>query len=200
VAIAMAVTATVLLGLLGLLVGAVGSQAQARDDTVAVQIAGQVVEALRGYELGRDDGPGAQAGRGSLLDELPPFDIRRFPAAGGRLVLGFDAQGARRGSDLAEAFEKGTDADGVAYLVALAGRPAPGRPGLTEITVAVGSPADVPSTNRRNKEFRLLLRPRVAAGRDTREEPEVAAPEAGPGGGDGGGGAGDNGVEGGGGS
>ena len=160
VALAIAILGTVLLGMLALLSNGVNAQGEARRDTTAMLLAGQVVEALRGFEVGRDDAIAAKGG--TLLDEFLPFSFATFPEEGMNFVLGFDTEGNRRGSKLAEDYQDGTLQDGVAYLVQIKGRPVETDPGLTLITVRVEFPADLPLDRRRIKQFELMMRPGAA--------------------------------------
>jgi len=168
VALAIAILGTVLLGMLALLSNGVNAQGEARRDTTAMLLAGQVVEALRGFEVGRDDAIASQGG--TLLDEFLPFSFATFPGEGKLFVLGFDSEGNRRGSKLAKDYQDGTMQDGVAYLVQIEGRPVETDPGLTLVTVRVEFPADLPHDRRRIKDFQLMMRPGAA---------EAAAPTKG---------------------
>lgn len=176
VALAVAIVGTVLLAMVALLANAVDAQADTRRDTVAVQLSSRVVAALRTYTTGIDDVVAPQAPRSDpegpgagLLDAFLPFDFSRFPEDGGRFVLGFDAQGNLAQPDAGNAYEEGaTDAE-VAYLVTVRGEPLPGHPGLTDVTIGVEAPADVPAANRDRLSFNVWLAPRPAESTPTPE-------------------------------
>ncbi len=161
VVIAIALFATVLLGMLALLANGVSTRAEVRRDTLAVQICHQVHQALRGYRLGVDDQQAATAGNlPGLLDEFLPFDFAKFPGDGKpAFVLGFDAEGQARGENLASDYEDGSQQDGVTFLTTLEGKPVIGKPGLTEVIIGIEHPASAPRAGRQRKEFQVLMNP-----------------------------------------
>jgi type II secretory pathway pseudopilin PulG len=161
VVIAIALFATVLLGMLALLANGINTRAEVRRDTLSVQICHQIHQALRGYRLGMDDlQPAKAATVTGLLDEFLPFDFSTFPGDGKpAFVLGFDAEGKPRGQGLAADYEGGSEQDGVLFLATLEGRPVTGKPGLTEVIIGVEHPASDKRTARQRKEFRVLMTP-----------------------------------------
>lgn len=164
VSLAVAVFATVLLGMLALLANGVESRAQVRRDTIGVQLCHQIHQALRGYRKGVDDvNPAAPGGLPGLLDEFLPFDFAQFPGAGqSAFVLGFDTEGKARGRNLARDYQDGTNQDGVVYLATLEGKPVVGKSGLTEVIIGIEHPAGIPRAGRKRQEFRVLMMPRAA--------------------------------------
>ena len=173
VVLAIAVFATVLLGMLALLANGVNTRAEIRRDTIAVQICQQLHQSLRGFRPGIDDTEAAPASQSpGLLDEYFPFSFAEFPAAGKpAMVLGFDSEGNKRGKSLAADYDDGTNLDGVAYLATVQGVPSVGNPGLTKVTIGIEFPAGEKQSARKRREFRVLMAP---MGRDT------ATPEATP--------------------
>jgi prepilin-type N-terminal cleavage/methylation domain-containing protein len=175
VSLAVAVFATVLMGMLALLANGVETRAQVRRDTIGVHLCHQIHQALRGYRKGVDDvTPATPGGLPGLLDEFLPFDFAQFPAAGKTaFVLGFDAEGKARGKNLSTDYEGGTNQDGVVYLATMEGRPVVGKAGLTEVIIGIESPAGVPRTARKRQEFRVLMVPRAvnnpSANREVRQ-------------------------------
>lgn len=164
VVIAIALFATVLLGMLALLANGVSTRAEVRRDTLSVHISQQIQQALRGYRLGVDDlQPAPSSTVPGLLDEFLPFDFSKFPADGKpAFVLGFDAEGKPRGKSLAADYESGSEQDGVLFLATLEGRPVTGKSGLTEVIIGMEHPASVQRATRQRKEFRVLMTPRAA--------------------------------------
>lgn len=161
VALAIAILGTVVLAMLAMLSSGANSQAEAKQDTMALMLAGQVIESLKSFQVGRDDAVKAEGKY--LLDEFLPFSFQSFPAEDTVYVLGFDTQGNKCGSKLSADYEEGTAQPGVAYLVRFEGRPVDLNPGLTLIKVRVEFPAELPKDRRRIKEFDLMVRPRATA-------------------------------------
>lgn len=164
VSLAVAVFATVLLGMLALLANGVATRAQIRRDTIGVHLCHQIHQSLLGYRQGIDDvQPAASGGIPGLLDEFLPFDFAQFPAAGKPpIVLGFDSEGKARGQNLGGEYESGTLQDGVTYLATLEGKPVAGKPRLTEVIIGIEAPAGEPKAGRKRQEFRVLMVPRAA--------------------------------------
>ena len=165
VSLAVAVFATVLLGMLALLANGVATRAQVRRDTIGVHLCQQIHQALGSYRKGIDDiQPAPTGGIPGLLDEFLPFDFAQFPAAGKpAFVLGFDSEGKTRGRNLSGDYESGTTQDGVSYLATIEGRPVVGKPGLTEVIIGIEAPAGEPKKGRKRQEFRVLMTPHAAA-------------------------------------
>lgn len=161
VVVAIALFATVLLGMLALLANGASTRAEVRRDTLSVHICHQVHQALRGYRLGIDDlQPAASGTVPGLIDEFLPFDFSKFPDDGKpAFVLGFDAEGKPRGKGLAAEYETGSNQDGVIFLATLQGQTASGKPGITEVIIGIEHPASDPQSARRRKEFRVLMTP-----------------------------------------
>ena len=163
VSLAVAVFATVLLGMLALLANGVETRVQVRRDTIGVHLCQQIHQALRGYRKGIDDiSPAAAGGIPGLLDEFLPFDFAQFPGAGKpSFVLGFDSEGKARGKNLSGDYQSGSYQDGVTYLATLEGKPVVGKPGLTEVIIGIEFPAGQPKARRKRQEFRVLMTPRA---------------------------------------
>ena len=164
VSLAVAIFATVLLGMLALLANGVATRAQVRRDTIGVHLCQQIHQALRGYRKGIDDvQPAASGSIPGLLDEFLPFDFAQFPGAGKpAFVLGFDSEGKARGRNLSGDYDSGTFQEGVTYLATLEGKPVVGKAGLTEVIIGIESPAGEPKKGRKRQEFRVLMTPRAA--------------------------------------
>lgn len=164
VSLAVAIFATVLLGMLALLANGVATRAQVRRDTIGVHLCHQVHQALRGYRKGIDDvQPAAKGGVPGLLDAFLPFDFAQFPGAGKpAFVLGFDSEGKARGGDLSGDYKSGTRQDGVTYLATIEGKPMVGKTGLTEVIIGIEAPAGEAKKGRKRQEFRVLMTPRAA--------------------------------------
>lgn len=163
VSLAVAVFATVLLGMLALLANGVKTRAQVRRDTIGVHLCQQIHQAMRGYRMGIDDVQAAAAGGiPGLLDEFFPFDFARFPGTGQPpFVLGFDSEGIARGKNLSTGYEDGTFQAGVTYLATLEGKPVAGMTGVTEVIIGIEFPAGEPKNARKRQEFRVLMTPRA---------------------------------------
>ncbi|MFM7180552.1 MAG: prepilin-type N-terminal cleavage/methylation domain-containing protein [Verrucomicrobiales bacterium] len=163
VSLAVAIFATVLLGMLALLANGVSTRAQVRRDTIGVHLCQQIHQALRGYRKGIDDiQPAAPGGIPGLLDEFLPFDFAQFPGAGKpAFVLGFDSEGKPRGKNLSGDYQSGTLQDGVRYLATIEGKPVVGKTGLTEVLVGIEFPAGESKKGRKRQEFRVLMTPRA---------------------------------------
>jgi prepilin-type N-terminal cleavage/methylation domain-containing protein len=164
VSLAVAIFATVLLGMLALLANGVATRAQVRRDTIGVHLCQQIHQALRGYRKGIDDiQPAMPGGIPGLLDEFLPFDFAQFPGAGKpAFVLGFDSEGRARGRNLSGDYDSGTFQEGVTYLATLEGKPVVGKAGLTEVVIGIEFPAGEPKKGRKRQEFRVLMTPRAA--------------------------------------
>lgn len=173
VVIAMAIFATVLLGMLALLANGVNTRAEVRRDTIAVQICQQIHQSLRGFRVGIDDTQPAPASpMPGLLDEFFPFSFDEFPAAGKpAMVLGFDSEGNKRGKADAADYSDGTTRDGVTYLATMQGLPVAGKPGLTNIIIGIEFPAGEKQAARKRREFRVLMTPTAKDTADTEATP-----------------------------
>ena len=159
VALAIAILGTVVLAMLAMLSSGANSQAEARHDTMALMLAGQVIESLKAFQVGHDDAVKSQGK--TLLDEFLPFSFQSFPAEDTVYVIGFDNEGGKCGTKLSADYEEGTAQPGVAYLARFEGRPVALNPGLTLVKVKVEFPADLPKDRRRTKEFEVMIRPRA---------------------------------------
>ena len=157
VALAIAILGTVVLGMLAMLSTGARFQAEARQNTLAILMAGQVVESLKAFQVGHDDAMKSQGK--TLLDEFLPFSFAAFPAEDTVYVIGFDTEGNKCGTQLSADYEEGTSQPGVAYLARFEGRPVALNPGLTLVKVRIEFPADLPKDRRKTKEFETMIRP-----------------------------------------